>query len=63
MTVVVSLRRIFNFQLVALGGTAVNMGVLWLLRGQMHLPVLVAGACAIELAIIPACVSYFELIG
>ena len=47
-----NLRRIVNFQLVALGGTVVNMGMLWLLRGRLHLPILVAGACAIELAII-----------
>ena len=45
-------RRVFNFQLVALGGTVVNMGMLWLLRGLLHLPILVAGGCAIELAII-----------
>jgi len=29
----------------------------------MHLPILVTDACAIELVTIPACVSYFELIG
>jgi len=45
-------KRILNFQLVAFGGTLVNMSVLWLLKGHLHLPVIAAGACAIELAII-----------
>jgi len=46
------LKRILRFQAVALGGTVVNMGVLWFLKGQLHWPVVLAGACAIELAII-----------
>ena len=46
------LKRILKFQAVAIGGTVVNMGVLWLFKGQFHWPVILAGACAIELAII-----------
>ena len=46
------LKRILKFQAVALGGTVVNMGMLWLLKGHLQWPVLIAGACAIELAII-----------
>jgi len=48
----INIKRILKFQVVALGGTVVNMGVLWLLKGQFHWPVVLAGACAIELAII-----------
>ena len=46
------IKRILKFQLVAAGGTVVNMGVLWFLKGYAHVPLLLAGACAIELAII-----------
>lgn len=46
------LKRIVKFQLVALGGTVVNMGLLYLLKGRLHTPLLISGALAIELAII-----------
>lgn len=46
------IKRIINFQLVALGGTLVNMSVLWVLKGRLHLPIVLSGACAIELAIL-----------
>lgn len=45
-------KRILRFQLVAGGGTLVNMGVLWLLKGRLEWPLLASGACAIELAIL-----------
>ncbi|MCD6594335.1 GtrA family protein [bacterium] len=45
-------KRIFKFQIVAWGGTIVNLGVLWLLKGQLDVNLVIAGACAIELAII-----------
>jgi putative flippase GtrA len=45
-------RRIVYFQLVALGGTVINMVVLWLLKGRFNLPVWIADPCGIELAII-----------
>jgi putative flippase GtrA len=48
----VHIRRVLKFQLVAWVGTLINMGTLWLLKGQLKVPLAVAGACAIELAII-----------
>lgn len=45
-------RRIIKFQFVAWIGTLINMGVLWVLKGLMDMPLMIAGACAIELAII-----------
>lgn len=45
-------RRIIKFQFVAWIGTLVNMGVLWVLKGLLDVPLMIAGACAIELAII-----------
>jgi len=45
-------RRIIKFQFVAWCGTLVNMGVLWVLKGLLDVPLILAGACAIELAII-----------
>lgn len=47
-----NIKRIIKFQFVALGGTIVNMSVLLILKGQLHLPIVAAGASAIELAII-----------
>lgn len=47
-----NLKRIVKFQFVAWVGTLVNLSVLWVLKGQLDLPIVVAGACAIELAII-----------
>jgi len=44
--------RVLRFQLVAWGGTLVNLGVLWLLKGRLHLSLVPAGALAIETAII-----------
>ena len=44
--------RVLRFQLVAWGGTLVNLGVLWLLKGGLKIPLLPAGALAIETAII-----------
>jgi dolichol-phosphate mannosyltransferase len=45
-------KRYIKFQFVAWIGTLVNMGVLWLLKGVLDAPLMLAGACAIELAII-----------
>ncbi|MCD6417444.1 GtrA family protein [bacterium] len=45
-------KRIIKFQIVAWGGTVVNLGVLWILKGKLGINVVIAGACAIELAII-----------
>lgn len=45
-------RRIIKFQSVAWIGTLVNMGVLWVLKGLLDVPLMIAAACAIELAII-----------
>jgi len=45
-------RRIIKFQVVAIGGTVVNMTTLFLLRGRADLPLIASGAIAIELAII-----------
>ena len=44
--------RIIQFQLVAWGGTLVNLGVLWLTKGVLGIPLIPAGALAIEIAII-----------
>jgi putative flippase GtrA len=44
--------RALRFQLVAWGGTLVNLGVLWLLRGRLGVPLVLAGAAAIETAIV-----------
>jgi putative flippase GtrA len=46
------LARLLRFQLVAWGGTLVNLGVLWLLHGRLGVPLVAAGAAAIETAII-----------
>jgi len=45
-------QRIIKFQIVAIGGTMVNMATLYLLRGRVNFPLIVSGAIAIELAII-----------
>jgi len=45
------LKKIAGFQLVAFGGTVVNLGMLWFCRGFITLPLLFAGTCAIEAAI------------
>ncbi|MFB3845555.1 MAG: GtrA family protein [Candidatus Cloacimonadaceae bacterium] len=45
-------RKVFRFQAVAWMGTGVNMLVIWLLHGQLHVKLLIAGAIAIEVAII-----------
>lgn len=44
--------RILRFQLVAWGGTLVNLLVLWLTKGVLGIPLLPAGALAIEVAIV-----------
>ena len=44
--------RIIKFQVIAWIGTVVNLGSLWLLHGNFHIPLAIAGACAIEIAII-----------
>lgn len=46
------LTSIIRFQLVAWLGTLVNLGTLWLLHGKFKIPVPIAGACAIEVAIL-----------
>jgi putative flippase GtrA len=48
----IHIRRILKFQMVAWIGTLINQGVLWLLKGQFEIPIAIASACAIELAII-----------
>jgi dolichol-phosphate mannosyltransferase len=45
-------RRIIKFQFINWLGVLVNLGVLWLLKGQLGVPLVIAGACAIETAII-----------
>jgi putative flippase GtrA len=45
-------KKIIKFQLVAWLGTIVNLGSLWILHGILKIPVTIAGACAIELAIL-----------
>ncbi|RKY76132.1 hypothetical protein DRQ07_10790 [candidate division KSB1 bacterium] len=45
-------KRIIKFQVVAVGGTIVNMTTLFILKGQARFPLIVSGAIAIELAII-----------
>jgi putative flippase GtrA len=47
-----TLMRIVRFQCVGLGGTLLNFSCLWLLHGMLHMHLLIAGAVAIELAII-----------
>ena len=44
--------RALQFQLFAWLGTIVNLGVLWLLKGVLNVPLVAAGAAAIETAII-----------
>ena len=46
------LGKVMRFQLVAWGGTLVNLGILWLLRGRLGMPLVPAGAAAIEAAIV-----------
>jgi len=48
----INFKRIITFQLVAWLGTAINITVLWLLKGVLDVPLLIAGACAIEIAIV-----------
>jgi putative flippase GtrA len=48
----IHIRRMVKFQVIAWVGTLVNMGTLWLLKGRFGVPLAVAGACAIEAAII-----------
>ena len=44
--------RLLRFQLVAWGGTLVNLSVLWLLHGRLGVPEVLAGLAAVEAAII-----------
>lgn len=46
------IKRILSFQFVAWLGTLVNLGILWVLHGKLKIPVPIAGACAIEIAIL-----------
>jgi putative flippase GtrA len=46
------LTKMVRFQLVALGGSLINFGCLWLCHGKLQLDLLPAAAIAIELAII-----------
>lgn len=46
------IKRFLRFQIVSVGGTLVNMGVLWLMYRKLELPLVIASACAIEAAII-----------
>lgn len=45
-------RRMIKFQIVGWGGSLINLGSLWLLHGQVDLPLLLAGALGIEASII-----------
>ncbi|MBO8152410.1 MAG: hypothetical protein DRP91_09285 [Candidatus Neomarinimicrobiota bacterium] len=47
-----NVKSIIKFQFVAWLGTLVNLGSLWLLHGIFDLPLSIAGAIAIELAIL-----------
>ena len=46
------IKKFIKFQIVALGGTVVNMFVIWLLKEHLHLHLMISAAIAIELAII-----------
>ncbi len=46
------LARLLQFHLVAWGGTLVNLGVMWLLKGRLNVHVILAGALGIETAIV-----------
>ncbi|HMA63288.1 MAG TPA: GtrA family protein, partial [bacterium] len=48
----INIRKIIRFQFIAWIGTLVNLAILWLLHGRLEMAVPVAGAIAIELAII-----------
>ncbi|MCB5247300.1 MAG: GtrA family protein [Candidatus Cloacimonetes bacterium] len=45
-------RKLLSFHLIAWVGTLVNLAVLWLTHGVLKIPLLIAGAIAIEIAII-----------
>ena len=53
--------RIIKFQVIAWIGTVVNLGSLWLLHGNFHIPLAIAGACAIEIAIIHNFIWHYYL--
>jgi len=48
----INLRKLISFHLIAWLGTLVNLAVLWLTHGVLKMPLLIAGALAIEVAII-----------
>jgi len=48
----IGFRKMFHFQAIAWLGTLVNLCVLWLLHGQLKVPLVLAGVIAIEVAII-----------
>ena len=45
-------KKFIRFQIVSVAGTVVNPATIWLLKAQLTLPVMLAGAIAIEVAII-----------
>jgi len=48
----INLRKLISFHLIAWVGTLVNLAVLWLTHGVLKIPLMFAGAIAIEVAII-----------
>jgi len=49
---VIPIQRILKFQIFNWLGTLVNFATLWFLHGVWEVPIAIAGACAIEFAII-----------
>lgn len=54
-------KRFFSFQVVAWSGTVVNLLLLWLLHGVMGVHLILAGAIAIEIAIIYNFTLYYYI--
>ena len=52
-------KRIFSFQLVGCVGTLVNMGTLWLLRGEFGVSIVPAGAIAMEIALLHNYIGHY----
>ncbi len=48
----ISLKKLIYFHLIAWTGTLVHLAVLWLAHGVLKVPLLIAGALAVEVAII-----------
>jgi putative flippase GtrA len=48
----IELKKVLHFQVIAWLGTLVNLAVLWLMHGVLKVSVVLAGAIAIEVAIV-----------